>query len=170
MQNLPGPRRPTLTLWLLLLGLTLVAFAFVAIPAWLIQPFKPQDPGDISISYTLKHWSPTITALAMAGAAGLAWLIWSRSRRWWVKAGLVLPLILIGVFVWFSRQNHFEWMFKPLPDARFVSVREVDFVGDNEMVLAIEINDDAVAFPVRQIAYHHVVNDVVGGKPITATY
>jgi hypothetical protein len=38
------------------------------------------------------------------------------------------------------------------------------------MVMAIEINGDAVAYPVRQMGYHHVINDVVGGKPITATY
>ena len=163
-------RRPTLSLWLLLLGITLVAFAFVFIPAWLIQPFKPQDANDISVSFALKHWSPALTTLALLGAVGIAWMIWRRTSRWWGRLALFMPIVLLGVSVWFARQNHFEWMFKPLPGARFASVNDVDFVGENEMVLAIEINHDAVAFPVRQIAYHHVVNDVVGGKPITATY
>jgi hypothetical protein len=27
-----------------------------------------------------------------------------------------------------------------------------------------------VAYPVRQIAYHHLVEDSVGGVPIVATY
>jgi len=36
--------------------------------------------------------------------------------------------------------------------------------------MTVELNGEAVAYPVRQMAYHHVINDVVGGKPITATY
>lgn len=170
MRNISTRRKPALSLWLLLLGMTILAFAFVFIPAWLIQPFKPQDASDISVSHALKSWSPTITVLALIAAGGLAWKIWTRTSRQWVKAALLLPFLLLGVSVWFARQNHFEWMFKPLPDPRFVSVKDVDFVGGDEMVLAIEINGDAAAFPVRQIAYHHVVNDVVGGRPITATY
>ena len=33
------------------------------------------------------------------------------------------------------------------------------------MVIAVELRGDAVAYPVRQMAYHHVVNDQVGGVP-----
>jgi hypothetical protein len=61
-------------------------------------------------------------------------------------------------------------MFAPLGSARFASVAETDFVADDEMVLAVKINGDAVAYPVSYMAYHHVVQDVVGGTPITATY
>jgi regulator of extracellular matrix RemA (YlzA/DUF370 family) len=61
-------------------------------------------------------------------------------------------------------------MFNPLLDANYARVDEASFVADGDMVMAVAINGDAVAFPVRQMAYHHVVNDVVGGKPITATY
>ena len=170
MEHISAPGKQTRSLWALLLAVVLISFAFVFIPAWLIQPFKSQNPDGLNVSFALKNWSPAITALALVGGVVVAWMIWSRARRWWVRAALILPLIPLAVFAWFARQNHFEWMFRPLPDVRFAQVNEVDFVGDDEMVLAIEINDDAVAFPVRQIAYHHVVNDVVGGKPITATY
>ena len=39
-----------------------------------------------------------------------------------------------------------------------------------EMVLTVSFNGDARAYPVREMAYHHIVNDVVGGVPIAATY
>jgi hypothetical protein len=39
-----------------------------------------------------------------------------------------------------------------------------------DMVLTVSINGDARAYPVREMAYHHIVNDVVGGVPIAATY
>lgn len=83
-----------------------------------------------------------------------------------------MPLLLapLALVTWFARQNHFEWMFNPLPNAAYAKVSEVNFVNDGDMVLAVEINGEAVAYPVRQMGYHHVINDVVGGKPITATY
>ena len=42
--------------------------------------------------------------------------------------------------------------------------------GLGDVVLAVRVGDDAVAYPVRQMAYHHVVQDTVGGVPIVATY
>jgi hypothetical protein len=38
------------------------------------------------------------------------------------------------------------------------------------MVMGIVSNGVAMAYPVNQVAYHHVVNDTVGGVPIAATY
>ena len=35
---------------------------------------------------------------------------------------------------------------------------------------AVLAGADAVAYPVCQIAYHHLVEDSVGGVPIVATY
>jgi hypothetical protein len=32
------------------------------------------------------------------------------------------------------------------------------------------VNGDAVAYPVRQMAYHHLLNDAVGGVPVVSTY
>ena len=83
-----------------------------------------------------------------------------------------MPLLLIPVFAatWMARQNHFEWMFNPLPNPAYAKVSEANFVADTDMVMAVETNGESVAYPVRQMAYHHVVQDVVGGKPITATY
>ena len=61
-------------------------------------------------------------------------------------------------------------MFNPLAQTAFARASETDFVADDDMVMAVNINGDAVAYPVRQMAYHHVVQDMVGGTPITATY
>jgi hypothetical protein len=93
-----------------------------------------------------------------------------RGARWWGRVAMAALLAPLLAVTWFARQNHFEWMFNPLPNADYARAAEAGFVADSDMVMAIEINGDAVAFPVRQMAYHHVVNDVVGGKPITATY
>jgi hypothetical protein len=112
-----------------------------------------------------------ILLLITAAAVAMVFtLIWKNAKRWYRAAPVIIPLSIIFVFAWFARQNHFEWMFNPLETARFARISETDFVTDDEMVLAVKIGDDAVAFPVRQMAYHHVVQETVGGTPITATY
>jgi len=90
--------------------------------------------------------------------------------RWWSKAILVLIMLPLLASTWFARQNHFEWMFNPLRHSSYVKASEAVFVRDTDMVLAVKINNEAVAYPIRLMAYHHIVSDVVGGTPICATY
>ena len=61
-------------------------------------------------------------------------------------------------------------MFNPLDSPRYVDAAKATFVKPDDVVMAVEIGGEAVAYPVRQIGYHHVVNDVIGRKPIVATY
>ena len=158
------------TAWLILLAIVLLVVAIVFTPVWFIKPFSAQTEKQLEISYFFKSWSPILTVVFALAAIGLAVFIWKNSKRWFGKVALIVPLFIIFVFTWFARQNHFEWMFNPLENANFAKVSETDFVANDDMVLAVKINDDAVAFPVRQMAYHHIAQDVVGGTPITATY
>ena len=156
-------------MWLALVLVVLAAFAWVFIPVWTIMPFKAQTSEGLNLSYTLRRWSPVATLFALATSALLVVLLWRGARRW-TKAALVLLLVPVLAVAWFARQNHFEWMFKPLPVSAYVAADKVDFVRDDEMVLAVEVKGDAVAYPIRQLAYHHVVEDTVGGLPVVATY
>ena len=36
--------------------------------------------------------------------------------------------------------------------------------------MGIDVNGVALAYPIRQLAYHHVVNEVIGGTPLVVTY
>jgi uncharacterized protein DUF3179 len=155
---------------MLLLGVTLIALAAVVVPAWFIQPFKLQTPARLQISYALRYWSPLVTLLALALALLIGISLWSQTRGWWRKAILTSLLVPLLGALWFARQNHFEWMFKPLANTAFVNVNDAGFVSDGDMVLAVELNGDAAAYPVRQVAYHHVVQDTIGGIPVLVTY
>jgi uncharacterized membrane protein YozB (DUF420 family) len=159
-----------LLVWTALLILTLAALAMVLTPAWLIQPFRPQSQTGLAVSYMLRRWSPLFTVLDLIIVLALIVWLWRKARRWWRKSLLVLLLGLTILATWFARQNHFEWMFNPLQAAAYARAGEVDFLTDNDMVLAIEVNGEAVAYPVRLMAYHHLVEDTVGGVPIVATY
>lgn len=158
------------TAWFILFVIALTVFAVIAIPVWLIQPFAPQTERGVQISFLLKNWSPVLTVFAALVSIGLCIFIWSKSKRRFAKAFLIFPLAIVFACVWFARQNHFEWMFNPLAQSSYAKPSEADFVADDDMVLAVEINGESVAYPIRQMAYHHIVQDVVGGVPITATY
>jgi hypothetical protein len=43
-------------------------------------------------------------------------------------------------------------------------------VEPNRLVVGVEINGDARAYPVRFIGYHHQVRDTIGGKPVMVSY
>jgi hypothetical protein len=156
--------------WLALALLPLLALAAVLVPVLLIRPFAPQSPASIELAYTLRRWSPWLTVGAALLGLALSVRLWRETPR--LVPRLAAALLALGALVttWMSRQNHFEWMFAPLPDARFVRAGEAQAVAPQDMVLAVMAGGDAVAYPVRQLAYHHLVEDSVGGVPIVATY
>jgi hypothetical protein len=163
-------KRTRIAAWLLLFLLVPAALAMVAIPVWIVMPFKAETPEGLKLAYTLKHWSPIVTLISAIIAVALVVWLWRGARRWWRKTALVIALLFALIPAWFARQNHFEWMFNPISDIAYSKIGDTSFVDDDDKVLAVEINGEAAAYPIRQMAYHHIVNDVVGGVPITATY
>ena len=155
--------------WATLLAIALIELAMVVVPVWLIQPFRPQTAAGLELSYVLRRWSPLITLALAAVALTLVIWLW-RGTRWWRKGVLIVILLPLALSVWFARQNHFEWMFRPAANPAYAKTSAAEFVADTDMVMAVESNGEAVAYPVRLMAYHHVVQDVVGGTPIAATY
>jgi hypothetical protein len=58
-----------------------------------------------------------------------------------------------------------------LDDPTFAGVDAVDeWLADEEPVLALELNGEAVAYPIQILMWHEIVNDEVGGVPVAATY
>ena len=155
---------------ILLPALLVFVILWVATPVFLIMPFKSQTPWMLTVSYFLKRWSPWVTAVGLVIALILTWRLWQVGAGRWQRVLTLLALVPLAGAAWFARQNHFEWMFNPLANAAYAKTSEAGFVDDADIVLAVENNGDAAAYPVRLMAYHHVVHDRVGGTPIVATY
>ncbi len=60
----------------------------------------------------------------------------------------------------------------PIDDPSFVSLEEAQsFITDgDEAVVVVEINGEAKAYPVSILIWHEIVNDEIGGVPVTVTY
>jgi hypothetical protein len=156
--------------WLLLLLLVLAAVAFVVAPVYLIWPFRAQTGRGLAVGYEVKRWAPWATVALALGAVVVVARVWRASRRRWARAFAVLLLVPVGASVWASRQNVYELMFNPLAGAAYARAGEVDYISDEDMVLAVGRGGERVAYPVRLLAYHHLVADRVGGVPLVATY
>jgi uncharacterized protein DUF3179 len=161
----PSPR----LLGLGLLVLVLAGLAAVAVPIWLIRPFTPQTPGGVEVAFWIRRLAPLATLVLAALALAVAATLW-RGARWWTRIALVVGPIILVAAAWASRQNVYEQMFRPLPTTASVVASAADWVAAADPVLAVTIGGEAAAYPVRQVSYHHVVHDVVGGVPIVVTY
>jgi hypothetical protein len=60
----------------------------------------------------------------------------------------------------------------PAIDApQFVSVAEADeWLRPLEPVVLVQVGDDARAYPLQILTWHEIVNDMVGGLPLTVTF
>ena len=86
------------------------------------------------------------------------------------NASLLGAIAVLGLAASAARTNLSELiLFRPLIEVRFVPAARAD-LRPNDMVMAVSINGDERAYPVLQMTYHHVVNDVAGGVAIAATY
>jgi hypothetical protein len=155
--------------WLTLFLLIVAVLVIVLTPVFLIMPFKAQTPGVLAVSYQMRRWSPLFTVAAAAVVVILTMGLWM-GGRWFSRIALALLLIPVFAATWLARQNHFEWMFNPLPNASYVRAADASFVNDDDRVMAVKIGNESVAYPIRLMAYHHLVGDTVGGTPIVATY
>jgi uncharacterized protein DUF3179 len=172
-------------LWGAFLAFAMVCIGLFFIPAIIIQPFKHQTPFGLALAMALRQRAPWGTLLAALVALGFAIVLWrstdqgitgSATRvKWWRTAKLWRRIVLCVVMVpvafstVMARLNYFEWMFHPVPSPQF-EAEAASKLDKGEMILALHLGSDARAYPIREIAYHHIVNDVVNGVPVCVTY
>lgn len=60
--------------------------------------------------------------------------------------------------------------FVVLDEPATVSAQEANWLKEDELVLGVVWGGSARAYPIRQMAYHHIANDIIGGKPYLVTY
>jgi hypothetical protein len=146
----------------------IVAIGFFFIPAFIIRPFARQSVSGLSLAMALRQSAPLATLIAALVCVALAILLWeSGNLRRKIVLSCVVVLVLFSAVM--SRLNYFEWMFHPVDSPQFEAETASKLAG-KEMILAVQYGPDARAYPIREMAYHHILNDVVEGVPIAVTY
>ena len=154
---------------LLIIGLLFLIVLEIS-KVYFIMPFPGSQHNDtISLAYFIDKyiWPLRIIGIILVIAPLTYYL---RNGKWWQKTLIVATLLLYGVIV-------YAFNFKFLADKMFYQPKEKLFAGGtadttnkDKLVIGVAIGNDAKAYPIEIIGYHHQVKDTVGGKPIMVTY
>jgi hypothetical protein len=150
--------------WFGWIGLLLLEVANV----YFIMPMPgSQRMNSLDAAYFLHKWRWVFRGLfAVMIIVGLVKAHWHRKWKW----ALILPLLLLmGVIYMTNFSMAADAMFKQ-PKQFVLATATENKVDSNRLVIGVNINGEAKAYPIRFLGYHHQVQDVVGGKPILVTY
>jgi Protein of unknown function (DUF3179) len=140
----------------------------LAYPICVIRPFRYQEPRQLAAALRVTQYRPALEALCAALALLVLLSAWNRVSIRRKVAAVVLTLLVFACGL-LCRINVYEKMFHPVDRPTFSTISHSK-LDPNELVLAVLIKNTARAYPVRDISYHHIVNDTLAGRPIVATY
>lgn len=151
-----------LLFWFAVIALVL----FEVCNVYFIMPMPgSQRMNSIDVAYFLYNYR-WYFRLVFVGLLFLG-LLKSKWKRKWIPA---IPLALAAVVIYMIN-------FKMAADAMFQQPTQIIFknagenkVDSNRLVIGIEINGEAKAYPIQYMGYHHHLQDTVGGKAILVTY
>ena len=161
-------RRGSPGLWAIFLICALASASLFLIPAFIIRPFRYQSARALWLAMALHQRAPQWTVYGVILCLLLAILVWRIARRRG-KVVVVGAMLLVTSSAVMARMNYFEWMFHPLESPQFEGEAQSK-LDSGEMVMAVSLGRDARAYPISEMAYHHVLNDWVGGVPVAVTY
>jgi hypothetical protein len=153
----------------LLFGLLIaISVGLFFVPAFIIRPFRPQSPAGLTLAMGVRQQAPLWSLVAAGAALLLVFFLWGRvsTRK---RILLMLGLCLASAAAVMARVDYFEWMFHPVAAPGFESAENIK-LDPAQMVMAVRFGGDSRAYPIRAMAYHHVVNDTVGSVPVAVTY
>ena len=166
--------RPQRWLERLIFALALISAVFtVGFPLFVIRPFRYQDPAELGMALTELRRAPwlTLADLVVILLAGI--FLWRESalapRARIKRAFIIIAVAVVALCAVAARVNIFEKMFHPISQVQFLPATQARLAPD-DMLMAVTLGGESHAYPIREMAYHHVVNDVVGGTPVAATY
>ena len=143
-------------------GLVLFEIAHV----FFIMPMPgSQRMESLDAAYLLHQWRWLFRAI-FSGLIATGLLSAFRASRWPALGAIAV----LGAAVYmFNFDMAAEKMFYPPGSLRMVDSTD-NQVNLDKLVLGIERNGQARAYPIQYLGYHHQVRDTVGGEPVMVTY
>ncbi len=118
---------------------------------------------------------------------------WIHNNILWIRSVLLIALVVslvrvfpeakkvgkvvISIFLILYGYIFYKVNFRFQADKMFLQPKSVVFKNSSEntvdakrLVLGVEINGEAKAYPIQVIGYHHQVRDSIAGQPVMITY
>ena len=148
--------------------LALISIACFAYPLYVNWPFRAQGARELAVALTVLLHGQVASLLCAIAASLLAiwqWPKWRIAGRTATVAAAVLACIGTAL----THVNIYEHMFHPDSAPSFEPGSEAK-IDPTDMVMAVKVSGVSRAYPIREMGYHHIINDEVGGVAIAATY
>ena len=153
----------------LITGLLLL-IAVEILRVYFIMPFPGSQHNDtIHIAWWLNNNIIWLRILGLLLIVYPAIYIFRHARTW-------KKLLLSGVLILYA-VIFYGFNFRFLADKMFYQPKEKTFattgankIAEDKLVIGIVINNEAKAYPIQLIGYHHQVRDTVGNTPVMVTY
>jgi uncharacterized protein DUF3179 len=149
---------------------SVAALALALYPMYIIRPFREQKPADLQRAlWVLLHDKAILVGLFLLITV-LALLVWRRAG-WITRLLLLTPAMGIALIAagagWFNPYE--QLMFHALDEPHYVAMQQAG-IDPKDMVIAVTLGGESRAYPIREMGYHHVVNDRLHQLPIVVTY
>jgi hypothetical protein len=146
------------------------ALALALYPMYVIRPFREQKPADLQRAlWVLLHDKAILVGLFLL-ITMLALVVWRRAglvtRLLLLTPAMAIALIAAGAG-WFNPYE--QLMFHALGEPHYVAMHQAG-IDPKDMVIAVTLGGESRAYPIREMGYHHVVNDRLHQLPIVVTY
>jgi len=142
---------------------------FEVLKVYLIMPMPgSQQLDSVQLAYVLHtwRWGFRVVCLAAIGVGARAAFQGGWRRKWIAVVGLVLSGTIVWMFNFVATADH---IFKE-PQHLVHAPRATNRLPLSSIVIAVEFNGEAKAWPIRYLVYHHQVHATVGGKTVLVTY
>lgn len=142
----------------------LILFEILNVYFIMPMPWSQRMPS-IDVAYFLYTWRWTLrTVFGLMAVIGF-WKAY-QSSKWLALPSLVATMAVAYIFNFVMAADVMFYQPKNLE----MKSLQTNKIKKDKIVIGIEINGEARAYPIQLIAYHHQVLDTVGGKPIMVTY
>jgi len=149
---------------------SLLLLATEILRVYFIMPFPGSQQHDtVGLAWWIDHYRLPLRLLGLLLIAAPLVRFW-RNGRIFGKVMLSFLIIFYGtIFYFFNYRFEADKMFYQPSTVRFADAAE-NKIADNKLVIGVVVNNEAKAYPIQIIGYHHQVRDSFGSTPVMITY
>ena len=148
----------------------LLLFATEILRVYFIMPFPGSQQHDtVGLAWWIDHYRLALRFLGLI-------LIAAPLARFW-RNGKIFGKIMLSILILFYGTIFYFFNYRFEADKMFYQPSTVKFadsagnkIAANKLVIGVVVNNEAKAYPIQLIGYHHQVRDTFGSTPVMITY
>jgi hypothetical protein len=148
----------------------LLLFATEILRVYFIMPFPGSQQHDtVGLAWWIDHYRLVLRFLGLVLIAAPLAQFWRNSRIFGRVMLSVLILFYGTIFFFFNYRFEADKMFYQPSTVKFADAAD-NKIAANKLVIGVVVNNEAKAYPIQLIGYHHQVRDTFGSTPVMITY